>query len=329
LHPASQTSASGPEPLWMWIVFHLVIFTLLALDLGLGRRREHSPSLKNSLAWVFLYVALALIFAVFIAIERGQEAALLFTTGYLIEYSLSMDNIFVFLVIFSYFAVPVRIRHYVLFWGILGALIFRGIFIGLGALIISRFEWILYLFGAFLLYTAIHLLRSKNEEVHPERNPLLRWFRKHLPITKDYHGAHFHLKIEGKRVYTPLVLVLIAIETTDIIFAVDSIPAIFTVTTDPFLVYTSNIFAILGLRSLFFVLDRIMPMFRYLRPSLSIVLAYIGIKMLISYWIHISAQISLVVVFSVLFSAVILSLIVDRLERRKGEGERVKVKGRR
>ncbi len=320
MEPTTQLMSEISPPLWMWIVFHVIVFALLSIDLGFGQRRAHSPKFWEAIAWVGFYVAAAGLFALWIFNEYGPKPAILFVTGYLVEYSLSVDNLFVFVLLFSYFAVPSEYRHRVLFWGIIGALFFRGVFVAAGAILISRFEWILYIFGAFLVYTAIQMVLAKEDaNVKPENNLILRWMRKRFPVIDYYDGARFFSKQNGKRMLTPLILVLIAVETTDILFAVDSIPAIFSITSNPFLVYTSNIFAILGLRSLFFVLDRLLPLFRYLKLAIALILAFIGVKMLVKHWLEISAQTSLVVVAVTLFLSIILSVIVDRFSKSKSK----------
>ncbi|MDK9698826.1 MAG: TerC family protein [bacterium] len=315
---ATAASENIAAPWWMWVIFHVVIFALLAIDLGFGQRKAHAPTFKESLGWVGFYVGCAALYAGWIFYQYGAQPAILFTTGYVVEYSLSVDNLFVFIALFRFFSVPETVRHRVLFWGILGALVFRGIFIAVGALLISQFQWILYIFGAFLVYTGWKLLRSHDDaDVDPANNPILKWCKKQFPVTIDYHGAKFAIRDHGKFLLTPLALVLITVETTDIIFAVDSIPAIFSITSDPFLVYTSNVFAILGLRSLFFVLDRLLPLFRYLKPALALVLAFIGVKMLIHHWVNITPGVSLSIVVTTLFTAVLISIAADKIEKRK------------
>ncbi|MCX7834695.1 MAG: TerC family protein [bacterium] len=300
------------KSIWEWVIFHFIIFTLLGLDLGVGQRKAHVPSFKEAISWVSLYITCAILYGVYIGWKWGTEKAILFYTGYLVEYSLSVDNLFVFLVLFSFFAVPPKSRHRVLFWGILGALFFRAIFIALGAIIISRFDWVLYLFGAFLIYTAWKLLHSGEQEIHPDENPVINWVKKHFPVTNFYVESKFTTKVDGKTYLTPLALVLISVETTDIIFAVDSIPAIFSITSDPFIVYTSNVFAILGLRSLFFVLDKLLPLFRFLKPALAVILGFIGIKMLIHSFIKIPPMVSLSFVVGILSIAILLSVILKK-----------------
>jgi len=259
--------------------------------------------------WTTIWVALALLFNLGVYVWFGAERALEFLTGYVIEKALSVDNIFVFLVVFAVFAVPAALQHRVLFWGILGALIMRAIFIVLGAALLQRFHWVIYLFGAFLVFTGIKLLVQRAGEVHPERNPLFRLFRRWVPSVPDYRGAHFIVVEGGKRYATPLLLVLVAIEATDLVFAVDSIPAIFAITMDPFIVYTSNIFAILGLRALYFALAGMMEKFHYLKVGLSLVLAFVGVKMLLVGVYKIPILVSLGVIVALLAGAVVASLL--------------------
>lgn len=302
---------------YLWIGFNLFVLLMLALDLGIFHRRDHVVSVRESLTWTFVWIALAIAFNVGLYYwktglygpERGTEIALQFLTGYLIEKSLSVDNVFVFLLLFAYFQVPTQYQHRVLFWGIIGALIFRGIFIGLGAVLIAKFHWVIYIFGAFLIFTGIKMAWAKDKEIHPESNPVLRLFRKMMPVTNQYHGKKFFIKEAGKWVATPLFLVLLLIETSDIIFAVDSVPAIFAVTEDPFIVYTANVFAILGLRSLYFALAAVMRLFHHIHYGLSIILIFVGIKMLLAEVYKIPVTWSLGVIFLVLAVSVIASLI--------------------
>ena len=304
-----EVPAALSAPLWQWVAFHLVIFTLLVFDLGVTKRREHAPELKEAFAWVGFFVGCAALFAGWLYYEQGSASVVLFVTGYLVEYTLSVDNLFVFVLVFAAFGVPDRVRHRVLFWGILGALVFRGIFIFAGTVLIARFGWILDVFGVFLVFTAIKLMVERQKDVDPSRNLLVRLARRFVPVSSHYDGARFTTRVGRKWMITPLLLVLIAIETTDIIFAVDSIPAIFSITTDPFLVYTSNVFAILGLRSLFFVLDRLLPLFRFLKPAISLILGFVGVKMILHHWYVISSPVSLAVIIGVLASAVVLSVM--------------------
>jgi len=297
----------GTPPLW--IGFTLFVLAMLALDLGVFHRKAHAVGVREALVWTAVWIALALGFNVGIYVWFGVERAFEFLTGYVIEKALSVDNIFVFLVVFAVFAVPAALQHRVLFWGILGALIMRAIFIVLGAALLQRFHWVIYLFGAFLVFTGIKLLVQRAGEVHPERNPLFRLFRRWVPSVPDYRGAHFIVVEGGKRYATPLLLVLVAIEATDLVFAVDSIPAIFAITMDPFIVYTSNIFAILGLRALYFALAGMMEKFHYLKVGLSLVLAFVGVKMLLVGVYKIPILVSLGVIVALLAGAVVASLL--------------------
>ena len=312
--------------IWLWVGFIAIILTLLALDLGLLNRKPKVISFRESLGWTACWVTLSLLFsvAVYYIYEHhwfdigtgaettsGKKAALDYLSGYIVEQSLSLDNIFVITLIFSYFGVPPQFQHRVLFWGILGAIVMRGVMIGLGAALIHQFEWVMYVFGILLLWTAYKLFRSgDNEAIEPERNPLVRLARKIYPVSNDFEGEHFFTKVNGRNGITPLFLVLLVIESTDLVFAVDSIPAIFAITKDPFIVFTSNIFAILGLRSLFFVLASVVHMFRYLKTSLVFLLAFIGVKMLLAvhYSVHIPTEISLAIIVLTLAAGVIASI---------------------
>jgi len=293
----------------LWIGFTAFVLAMLALDLGVFHRKTHEVSIREALVWTGVWVGLALVFNVGVYHWFGPERALEFLTGYVIEKALSVDNIFVFLVIFSAFAVPAKLQHRVLFWGILGALILRAIFIVLGAALIQQFHWVLYVFGVFLIFTGIKLLVQRGDEVHPERNPLFRLFCRFVPSIGDYRGGQFTVVEAGKRYATPLLVVLVAIEATDIVFAVDSIPAIFAITTDPFIVYTSNIFAILGLRALYFALAGVMGKFHYLKVGLSLVLAFVGAKMLLAGIYKIPILVSLGVIVALLAGSIIVSLL--------------------
>lgn len=265
---------------WLWIGFNAFVLLMLALDLGVFHRKEHKVTFKEAISWSVVWVTLALIFNGWIYYDQGKDKALEFLTGYLIEKSLSVDNIFVFVLLFSFFKVPEQYRHRVLFWGVLGALLMRAGFIAAGAVLIEKFHWIIYFFGAFLVFTGYKMLKKKTEDMHPEDNPLVRWFVKKGKVTSDYHGKNFFVSINGQKLATPLFLCLLSVEFTDLIFAVDSIPAIFAITKDPFIVYTSNVFAILGLRSLYFALEGIITRFPYLRYGLALILIFIGLKML-------------------------------------------------
>lgn len=296
---------------WFFAVFIAIVFVLLALDLGIFHRKAHSVSLKEALGWSIVWVVLSGLFGSWIYWEFGRQAGLEFFTGYLVEYALSVDNIFVFILIFSYFAVPSNLHHRVLFWGILGALVLRGVFIFAGVRIIEAFHWVIYIFGGFLILTGIKVLQQKGEtKVEPARNPVVRLFRRLLPFTSDYGKGTFLVRLDGKWMASPLLLVLITVETTDLVFAVDSIPAIFGITTDWFIVFTSNICAILGLRSMYFLLAAVVDRFVYLGTGLGIVLSFIGVKMVLSDIYPISIEPSLIVVAVVLAGSVILSLLV-------------------
>ncbi|MGB8509770.1 MAG: TerC family protein [Pyrinomonadaceae bacterium] len=266
--------------IWAWAGFALFILLMLALDLGVLNRKAHAVTYREAAVWSVVWVALAMIFAGGVFWSLGRQHGLEFVTGYIIELSLSVDNLFVFLLIFSYFRVPAKYQHRVLFWGVLGALVMRILMIGLGAALIERFHWIIYIFGLFLIYTGIKMLLQEETKADPERNPLVRFVTRFIPITRRYEGEKFFTFEEGRRTGTLLLLVLVIVEVTDLVFAVDSIPAIFGVTTNTFIVYTSNVFAILGLRSLYFLLAGMVEKFHYLKVGLSIVLAFVGLKML-------------------------------------------------
>lgn len=300
-----------------WGAFILVIIFFLALDLGVFHRHAHVVRFKEALGWTSLWFSLAMLFAAALVPLRGKVAATEYLTGYLIELSLSMDNVFVIALIFSYFRVPAEYQHRVLFWGILGALIMRGVLIGVGAALIAKFHWILYFFGLFLIYSGIKMLFVDSEGVHPEKNPVIRLARKLYPVSPDFEGQRFVTRWQDKFALTPLAIVLLMVETTDLVFALDSIPAIFGITNDPFIVFTSNVFAILGLRSLYFVLAGAIQYFKYLKIGLSIVLVFIGIKMLIEIWkVHLSTTLSLIIVVAILVVSVIISIIAARREAR-------------
>ena len=302
---------------WLWIAFNVFVLGMLAVDLGVFNRKAHVISLKEATRWTALVVTLAAVFNVGIFYLKGPGPGLEFTTGYLIELALSVDNIFVFILIFSYFRVPAKYQHRVLFWGIFGALVMRGLMIWAGALLIDRYDWIVYVFGAFLVFTGIRMATQDEMSIEPEANPVLKLLRRFVPVSPAYDGQRFFTRqlVGGhtRRVATPLFVVLVLVETTDLIFAVDSIPAIFAVTTDPFLVYTSNVFAILGLRSMYFMLAGIIDKFHFLKVGLSVVLVFVGIKMLVTYFdYHIPIGISLSVVAGVLLGSVGLSLLFPK-----------------
>ncbi len=294
----------------LWIGFILFVLLMLALDLGVFHRKSHKVSLRESVIWSIVWVSLALIFNAGVWYFSGSTKALEFLTGYLIELSLSVDNLFVFALLFTYFAVPQEYQHRVLFWGILGALVMRAIMIGAGVYLLSHFAWLIYVFGAFLIVTGIKMLLNKGEEIHPEKNPLVRLVRRFLPVTKTYEGDKFLVRNQGRLMATPLLLVLVLVEGTDLVFVVDSIPAIFAVTTDPFIVYTSNVFAIMGLRSLYFALSGVMDKFHYLKVGLGVVLAFVGVKMLLGHSPYkIDTLVSLGVILTVLVTSVVASLL--------------------
>lgn len=293
----------------LWAGFTLFVLAMLVLDLGVFHRKAHRIGHREAFLWTLVWIGLAVVFNVGIYIWFGPQHALEFLTGYLIEKALSVDNIFVFLLIFSYFAVPAAYQHRVLFWGILGALIMRAAFIFLGTILLQTFHWVIFIFGGFLVYAGVQMLRGKEVEVHPERNPAVRLFQKYVPATAHYHGARLLISQNGRTYATPLLLVLVVVEATDLVFAVDSIPAIFAVTRDPFIVYTSNIFAILGLRSLYFLLAASIGKFRYLKTGLGSVLLFVGVKMLLGEHYPIPIGISLAVVGTILAISVVASIL--------------------
>jgi tellurite resistance protein TerC len=298
----------------LWVGFTAFVLAMLALDLGVFHRKAHAVHFKEALAWSAVWVSLALAFNLLVYQWFGAQRGLEFLTGYLIEKALSVDNIFVFLVIFSFFSVPAAYQHRVLFWGILGALVMRAAFIMAGAALLQRFHWIVYVFGGFLVITGVKLLLHRDAEIHPERNPVYRLFRRVVPAVTDYRGSRFTVVENGRRYATPLLAVLVVVEATDVVFAVDSIPAIFAVTGDPFIVYTSNIFAILGLRALYFLLAGVMDRFHYLKLGLALVLCFVGVKMLIVDVYKIPIVPSLVVVASLLAGSIVASLFRPRAQ---------------
>jgi len=302
--------------LLFWIIFGIVITTVLALDLGVLNKRPHKIKLKEALAWSGVWISIALIFNIFVYFQLGKVKALEFLTGYVIEYSLSIDNIFVFILIFTFFSVKPQYQHKILFWGILGALIMRAIFIFAGVALINRFHWIVIIFGGFLLFSGIKMLFNKEETaVEPEKNGFVRLFRKFLPVSDTLHGDSLFIRQDKKLYATPLFLVLLVIESTDLIFAVDSIPAILAISQDTFIVFTSNIFAILGLRSLYFAVSGVMGLFRYLKVGLAIVLSFVGFKMLASYFhFEIPIVLSLAIILSILLVSIIASLLIKKKE---------------
>jgi tellurite resistance protein TerC len=304
---------------WHWIAFLAVIVLFLALDLGVFHKKAHVVRFKEAMGWTALWFSLAMAFAGGLVSTRGKEEALEFLTGYLVELSLSMDNVFVIALIFAYFRVPPEYQHRVLFWGILGALVMRGVMIGAGAALVERFHWTLYFFGAFLIFSGIKMMFVDDQGVHPEKNPFIKLARRLFPISPAYEGQKFvTVTAAGQRALTPLALVLLMVETTDLVFALDSIPAIFGITTKKFIIFTSNVFAILGLRSLYFVLAGAIDYFRYLKYGLSIVLVFIGAKMLLEYWhIKFTTTTSLGIVAAIILTSVMFSVVAGRREHAK------------
>jgi tellurite resistance protein TerC len=305
------------DGIWLWVGFNLFVLLMLAVDLGVFHRHAHEVTIKEAAGWSVVWVTLALLFNYGVYHFMSAQAGAEFLTGYLIEKALSVDNIFVFVLIFAYFRVPSKYQHRVLFWGIIGALLMRGAMIGAGAYLIKQFHWIIYVFGAFLVFTGIRMATQDERDIEPESNPVIRLVKRFIPVTNEYHGQDFFARQAGasgvaKRVATPLFVVLVLVETTDLIFAVDSIPAIFAVTEDPFLVYTSNVFAILGLRSLYFLLAGIIHKFHYLKLGLSAVLAFVGAKMLLTDVYKIPIGVSLGMIALTLAAAIVLSLLFPK-----------------
>jgi tellurite resistance protein TerC len=294
----------------LWIGFSLFILFMLSLDLGLFNRKAHTIKYREAVIWSTVWVSLAMIFAGIVFWYQGTDLGLKFLTGYVIELSLSVDNLFVFLLIFSFFKVPAKVQHRVLFWGVMGALVMRLTMIFVGAALIERFHWIIYIFGAFLIYTGIKMFRQEDTDIQPEENPVVHLVTRFIPITRHYEGEKFFTRVNGRLTGTLLLLVLVIVEVTDLVFAVDSIPAIFAITTNTFIVYTSNVFAILGLRSMYFLLAGVVEKFQYLRMGLAIVLTFIGAKMLLEA-VHfvIPVWISLIVVAVVLLGSVVASIL--------------------
>lgn len=300
--------------LLLWTVFNIFIISMLIIDLTVFHNTEDKETIRRALIWTGVWIAMALLFGVGVYYFMGTQIALDYYTGYLIEKSLSVDNIFVFLLVFSYFQVPAEYQHKVLFWGIFGALIMRLLFILLGVALLQQFHWIIYIFGAFLVFTGIKLAREKDKEVHPEKNPVLKLFRRFYPTTKSYHGSQFFIRRMGKFMATPLFIVLIVIETTDVVFALDSIPAILAITQDEFIIYSSNAFAILGLRALYFAVSGVMRLFHYLHYGLSLILVFVGIKMLLSELYHIPTPYALGFIAITLAISIIASIIYPQKE---------------
>jgi tellurite resistance protein TerC len=298
--------------IWFWVAFHVGIFIALAIDLISFKRRDRELSMRAALQRSFIWIVLSLAFNLLVWKSKGDEAGLDFLTGYIIEYSLSVDNIFVFVLIFAYFRVPPRSQHRVLVWGILGALVMRGVMIWLGVTLVERFHFVLYIFGAFLVLTGLRMLFDRDAKMDFEKNFFMRWCRRLLPITKEFHGRRFAIRLDGRFMFTPLLLVLLLVDVMDLIFAVDSIPAVFAITTDQFIVYTSNICAILGLRSLYFLLARMMDRFIYLKTGLALILFFVGTKMIVANRLPIPNWISLVVILVILAITITVSLIATK-----------------
>lgn len=303
--------------IWFWVGFIAFILFLLALDLGVLRRKSHIVKFKEAVIWSAIWISLALLFCAGVYHYLGAQKAKEFLAGYLIEYSLSLDNIFVFVMIFSYFKVPEKYIHRVLFWGIIGALVMRGIIITSGVAVINQFHWIIYIFGFILIFTGIKMLISKMEGIDPDNNPIIKTFKKFFAVTKDYRGKNFFVRERGKLYATPLFIVILMIESSDLVFAIDSIPAIFAITNDPFILYTSNIFAILGLRSLYFLLNGVVTKFKYIKVGVSAILIYVGVKMLASFFYKIPTEVSLLVIITCLGGAIFASVISNKAKKSK------------
>ncbi len=300
----------------LWIAFNGFVLLMLALDLGVFHRKSHEVTVKEALTWTSVWITLAMLFNLFVFYYFDKDKAVEFFTGYVIEKSLSVDNIFVIIMIFSYFNVPKEYQHKVLFWGILGALVMRVIFIFAGIELIHKFHWLIYIFGGFLIFTGIRMVTSSDVKLDPEKNPLVKFVRRFFPVTPNFHKDHFFTKIDGKLWVTPLFLVVIMIEATDLIFAVDSIPAILAISDDPFIVYTSNVFAILGLRSLYFALSGIEGYFRYLKYGLAVILCFVGTKMCLMDFFKIPVEVSLIVIVFVLGISMVASVIISQPEKK-------------
>lgn len=299
--------------IYFWIGFVVFLALMLTIDLGIFHRKSHTVTFKESLGWTLVWIMLAMIFAGIVYYWKGSEKAIEFITGYVIELSLSVDNLFIFILVFSYFHVPQQYQHKVLFWGILGALVMRVIFIFAGVALISKFHWIIYVFGAIIIVSGIKMLFQKDKKIEPEKNPLIRFVKKMIPVTNEYHGDQFFIKIKnGAWAATPLFIVLVFVEITDLIFAVDSIPAILAITTDSFIVFTSNAFAILGLRSLYFALSGMLNLFRFLHIGLSFVLIFIGLKMVLSDIYKVPIEYALLTVLTILLTSIIASLLLKK-----------------
>jgi tellurite resistance protein TerC len=296
----------------LWVAFNAFVLAMLALDLGVFHRKPREVSTREAAVWSLVWVALAMVFNLALGFWQGRDLALEFLTGYIIEKSLSVDNVFVFVMIFRYFSVPPRYQHRVLYWGIVGALVMRGAFIAAGVTLLARFDWVIYVFGLFLVLTGLKMARSKQSAgPEPEANPVIGFFRRVFPVTDGYRGHRFFVREDRRLFATPLFLVLVMVETTDLVFALDSIPAIFGVTRDPFVVYSSNVFAVLGLRALYFLLAGVMDLFRYLRTGLAVILVFIGLKMLLYDLYHLPVTVSLGVVLGILAVSVSASVLTS------------------
>lgn len=320
----------GVDPIFMWIGFLILVTIFLILDLGVFNKKQHEVSIKEALIWTGVWFGMALLFNLFIWLEFGKETGLTFLGGYLLEKSLSVDNIFVIFLIFASFKVDKKYQHKILFWGIIGAIVFRGVLIVLGAALVEKFHWIFYLFGIFLIYTALHMIFKNDEDFDPHDSWIVKVIRKIVPVSRNQKSGKFFIREKGRFTVTILFVALMVVEVTDIVFAFDSIPAIFGITTDPFIVFTSNIFAILGLRSLYFVIAKVHDMFHYLQYGLAFILVFIGVKMLIMDLVHIPIGISLGVVFATLFIAIVGSLVFPpkHLKKKSKKSKSVKKKGK-
>jgi tellurite resistance protein TerC len=303
----------------LWIGFNVFVLAAIAIDLGVLNRRLHKVSMREAAFFTLLWILLSVLFGFGLLHYSGRQQSLEFFTGYLIEKALSVDNLFLFLLIFRTFAIDERYQHRMLEWGVLGALVMRGVMILAGTALIQRFSWVLYVFGAFLLYAGIHMLFVNKEQVHPERSFIVRFANRHLRVTRDYHGEHFFVRNKGKLYATPLFLVLVVVEITDVTLAIDSIPAIFGITQDPFIVYTSNVFAILGLRAMYFLLAGVLNRLRFLTVGLSLVLSFIGAKMVAQRWVHLPEHVSLIAVGGILLLAVVASLLFPARDKTKDQ----------
>lgn len=302
-----------------WLLFNAFVLIMLVLDLGVFHRKNHEISLKESLIWTFIWIFLAMIFNIIIFYWKGQQSALEFFTGYLVEKALSVDNIFVFIMVFTYFRIPIKYQHKILFWGIIGALIMRVIFIFAGVALLEKFHFTIYIFGALLVYTGYKMFKHNETKIEPDKNPVIKFFKKFIAITPDLHADKFFIKQNGKKFATPLFLVLILIETTDLIFAVDSIPAILAITQDQFIVYSSNVFAILGLRSLYFALAGVVNRFWLLSYGLAVVLVFVGIKMLIIDFYKIPIEWSLIFIAIIITASIVFSLLIKKTKNKESK----------